>query len=52
MVVSGNYAPNNTGVTVYMDILVPVILVALLIYCERATRREDEMARASAVAHT
>ena len=34
-VVSGNHAPNNTGVTVYMDILVPVILVALLIYYER-----------------
>ena len=35
IVVSGNYAPNNAGVTVYMDILVPVLLVALLTYYER-----------------
>ena len=40
--VSGNYAPNNTGVTVYMDILVPVILVALLTYYERVRRHEDD----------
>jgi 4-amino-4-deoxy-L-arabinose transferase-like glycosyltransferase len=52
MLVSGNYAPNNTGVTVYMDILVPVILVALLIYYERATRREDERARARGAVQT
>ena len=42
MLVSGNHAPNNTGVTVYMDILVPVILVALLIYYERVRRHEDD----------
>ncbi len=32
IVVSGNYAPNNAGVTFYLDILVPVILMALLVY--------------------
>jgi 4-amino-4-deoxy-L-arabinose transferase-like glycosyltransferase len=47
-VVSGNYAPNNTGVTVYMDILVPIILVALLTYYQRVTRREDATAHARA----
>ena len=42
IVVSANYAPNNSGVTVYMDILVPVILVALLTYGKRAGRDERE----------
>jgi hypothetical protein len=37
IVVSANYAPNNAGVTLYMDILAPVILIALLIYYERVT---------------
>jgi Family of unknown function (DUF6790) len=32
IVVSANYAPNNAGVTFYLDILVPVILIALLAY--------------------
>ena len=48
MVVSGNHAPNNTGVTVYMDILVPVILVALLTYYERVRRHEDDRTHARA----
>jgi len=42
MVVSANYAPNNSGVTVYMDILVPVVLVALLTYYSRVSRHEHE----------
>jgi hypothetical protein len=32
IVVSANYAPNNAGVTLYMDILMPMILSALLVY--------------------
>jgi hypothetical protein len=32
IVLSANYAPNNAGVTFYLDILVPVILIALLAY--------------------
>ena len=32
IVVSANYAPNNAGVTLYMDILMPMILIALLVY--------------------
>src|SRR5258705_7202027 len=48
MVVSGNYAPNNAGATVYMDILVPVILVALLIYYERLRGHEDDRTHARA----
>ena len=42
IVVSGNYAPNNAGITVYMDILVPLILIALLTYYDRASRSEHE----------
>jgi hypothetical protein len=45
IVVSGNYAPNNAGITVYMDILVPLILIALLTYSDRASRREHERTR-------
>ena len=32
VVVSANYAPNNAGLTLYMDILMPMILIALLVY--------------------
>jgi len=32
IMVSANYAPNNAGVTFYLDILAPVILIALLVY--------------------
>jgi len=42
IVVSANYAPNNAGATVYMDILVPPVLIALLTYYERAGRHEHE----------
>jgi hypothetical protein len=43
IVVSANYAPNNAGVTLYMDILAPVILIALLVYYERVSKNEHEM---------
>jgi len=39
-VVSANYAPNNAGATPYMDILVPIVLMALLTYYKRAGRDE------------
>jgi hypothetical protein len=42
IVVSANYAPNNAGVTVYMDILVPVVLIVLLTYRDRLSRPEHE----------
>jgi len=40
IVVSANYAPNNAGATPYMDILVPIVLMALLTYYKRAGRDE------------
>ena len=42
IVVSANYAPNNAGMTVYMDILVPVILIVSLVYRDRVSRPEHE----------
>ena len=42
IVVSANYAPNNAGLTFYLDILMPVILVALLAYYYHANRHEPE----------
>ena len=41
IVVSANYAPNNAGVTLYMDILLPVILIALLVYYLHVNRAEE-----------
>jgi hypothetical protein len=41
IVVSANYAPNNAGVTFYLDILVPVILIALLAYYLHVSRQEE-----------
>jgi uncharacterized membrane protein len=43
IVVEANYAPNNAGVTFYLDILVPVMLIALLVYYLYATRHEQGM---------
>jgi hypothetical protein len=43
IVVAQDYAPNNAGMTLYMDILIPVILVALLVYYLSATRHEQGM---------
>src|SRR5882757_9006428 len=40
IVVSANYAPNNAGATPYMDILVPIVLMALLTYYKRTGRDE------------
>jgi hypothetical protein len=41
IVVSANYAPNNAGLTLPMDILMPVILIALLAYYLRVNRQEE-----------
>jgi hypothetical protein len=41
IVVEANYAPNNAGVTLYMDILLPVILIALLVYYLHVNRAEE-----------
>jgi hypothetical protein len=43
IVVDANYAPDNAGVTFYMDILIPVLLIALLVYYLYATRHEQGM---------
>ena len=48
MVVSANYAPNNSGITIYMDLLVPLILSALLTYYGRVSRDEREGSHARA----
>jgi hypothetical protein len=42
ILVSANYAPNNAGATPYMNILVPIVLIALLTYGKRAGRDERE----------
>jgi hypothetical protein len=38
MVGEGNYNPGNAGVVFYMDIVGPLLLIALLIYSRRADR--------------
>jgi hypothetical protein len=43
IVVESNYAPNNAGITLYLDILVPLILIALLAYYLNAKRHEQGM---------
>jgi hypothetical protein len=35
MMVNGNYAPNNAGPVMYMDIIYPIFLVGLLILLQR-----------------
>ena len=45
IVVSANYAPDNAGVTFYLDILVPVMIIALLVYYLYAKRHEQGMSR-------
>ena len=42
IVVAANYAPNNAGMTLYLDILLPVILIALLVYYHYVNRDEHE----------
>jgi hypothetical protein len=41
IVVEANYAPDNAGVTFYMDILMPVMLIALLVYYLHVNRQEQ-----------
>ena len=42
IVVEANYAPNNAGVTFYLDILIPAILIALLGYYRHVSKHEHE----------
>src|SRR5215207_1284667 len=42
IVVEANYAPDNAEVTFYMDILMPVMLIALLAYYLHVHRHEHE----------
>jgi hypothetical protein len=43
--VEANYAPNNAGLTFYLDILMPVLLIALLVYYLYAKRHEQGLSR-------
>ena len=45
IVVAENYAPNNAGVTFYLAIVFPVILIALLVYYLYAKRTEQGVSR-------
>src|SRR5215218_8101648 len=45
IVVEANYAPDNAGVTFYLDILVPVMIIAVLVYYLYAKRHEQGMSR-------
>ncbi len=42
IMVAANYAPNNAGLTLYLDILMPLILIALLVYYRYVNRHEHE----------
>src|SRR5829696_5746091 len=42
IVVAANYAPNNAGMTLYLDILMPVILIALLVYYRHVSGHEHK----------
>jgi hypothetical protein len=41
VVVAANYAPNNAGMTLYLDILMPMILIGLLVYYLHLNRQEE-----------
>ncbi len=43
MVGEGNYNPGNAGVVFYMDIIGPLLLIALLIYSRRADRARTRL---------
>jgi hypothetical protein len=45
IVVAENYAPNNAGVTFYLAIVFPVILIALLVYYLYGKRYEQGVSR-------
>ncbi len=38
MLIAGNFAPGNAGVPFYMDLLCPLLAIALLVIAERQTR--------------
>jgi hypothetical protein len=42
IVVAANYAPNNAGMTLYLDILMPLILIALLVYYLHVHKQEEQ----------
>ena len=46
IMVAHNYQPNNAGIVLYTDILVPLILIALLIYHRYISRHERRSAPA------
>ena len=48
IVVAANYAPNNAGLTFYLDIVMPLILIALLAYYYHANRHEHERVHSGA----
>jgi hypothetical protein len=39
IVLEANYAPNNAGLTFYLDILMPLLLIALLVYYLHVNRQ-------------
>ena len=41
MVVNGNFAPNNAGVVMYMDIFYPLLLAGLLVWYHRKKNEES-----------
>jgi hypothetical protein len=43
MVGESNYNPGNAGVVFYMDIIGPLLLIALLIYSRRAERSRTRL---------
>jgi hypothetical protein len=45
IMVAADYAPNNAGMTLYLDFLIPVILIALLVYYEHVRSDEPGMSR-------
>ena len=46
ILIAHNYSTNNTGIILYTDIFVPLILIALLIYYGYAGRHERGLAGA------
>jgi hypothetical protein len=42
MVVEKDYAPNNSGIFLYAEIVTPLVMLALAFYHRRATVCEDQ----------
>lgn len=45
IIVAQNYQPNNAGAALYSDIVVPLLIIALLVYYRYAGEGEREPAR-------